>query len=230
MLDKSLLSFYSSGYDDLCAKVPSVYTLCQINIKTTTPLNERLTCPTGGWCGVGLQEASGLRDGAQVVPDQRETQHPCQGGGADLEQLQQRRLLHPRPRRGEDSNRKRAASVGEHCNGDCPFGLQTIVSWIGSQANIFEKQKVREIASLIRDTDRHGKARIVDISEGEEPEEMLKVSAHFYYVILFQEAWIKRKNYLIIELINHVQGKVQHFGKCNNCHVRTLNMKRIKQT
>ncbi|XP_060887105.1 capping protein (actin filament), gelsolin-like b [Labrus mixtus] len=61
--------------------------------------------------------------------------------------------------------------------GDC-FILdlgETIVSWIGSQANIFEKQKVREIASLIRDTDRHGKARIVDTSEGEEPEEMLKV-------------------------------------------------------
>ncbi|KAA8579122.1 hypothetical protein FQN60_007242 [Etheostoma spectabile] len=62
--------------------------------------------------------------------------------------------------------------------GDC-FILdlgETIVSWIGSQANIFEKQKVREIASLIRDTERHGKARIVDSNEGEEPEEMLKVS------------------------------------------------------
>ncbi|XP_071765557.2 capping protein (actin filament), gelsolin-like b [Centroberyx gerrardi] len=61
--------------------------------------------------------------------------------------------------------------------GDC-FILdlgETIMSWIGSQANIFEKQKVREIASLIRDTDRHGKARIVDICEGEEPPEMLKV-------------------------------------------------------
>lgn len=34
---------------------------------------------------------------------------------------------------------------------------------------------MREIASLIRDTERHGKARIIDISEGEEPEEMLKV-------------------------------------------------------
>lgn len=61
-----------------------------------------------------------------------------------------------------------------------PSSLQTIVSWIGSQANIFEKQKVREIASLIRDTDRHGKARIVDANEGEEPEEMLKVkNTHF---------------------------------------------------
>ncbi|KAL7374448.1 hypothetical protein ABVT39_000767 [Epinephelus coioides] len=61
--------------------------------------------------------------------------------------------------------------------GDC-FILdlgEIIVSWIGSKANIFEKQKVREIASLIRDTDRHGKARIVDCTEGEEPEEMLKV-------------------------------------------------------
>ncbi|XP_026208928.1 capping protein (actin filament), gelsolin-like b [Anabas testudineus] len=61
--------------------------------------------------------------------------------------------------------------------GDC-FILdlgEAIVMWIGSQANIFEKQKVREIASLIRDTDRHGKARIVDANEGEEPEEMLKV-------------------------------------------------------
>lgn len=61
--------------------------------------------------------------------------------------------------------------------GDC-FILdlgETIVSWIGSQANMFEKQMVREIASLIRDTDRHGKARIVDINEGDEPEEMLKV-------------------------------------------------------
>lgn len=56
--------------------------------------------------------------------------------------------------------------------------LQTIVSWTGSQANVFEKQKVCEIASLIRDTERHGKARIVDATEGEEPEEMLKVRTH----------------------------------------------------
>ncbi|XP_036404528.1 capping protein (actin filament), gelsolin-like b [Megalops cyprinoides] len=61
--------------------------------------------------------------------------------------------------------------------GDC-FILdlgETIVSWVGSQANIFEKQKVCEIATLIRDTERHGKARIVDVSEGEETPEMLKV-------------------------------------------------------
>lgn len=59
--------------------------------------------------------------------------------------------------------------------------LQTIVSWTGSQANVFEKQKVCEIASLIRDTERHGKARIVDASEGEEPEEMIKVNTRLSF-------------------------------------------------
>ncbi|KAJ8266088.1 hypothetical protein GJAV_G00125740, partial [Gymnothorax javanicus] len=61
--------------------------------------------------------------------------------------------------------------------GDC-FILdlgQTIVSWVGSQANVFEKQKVREIATLIRDTDKQGKARIDDVTEGEETPEMLQV-------------------------------------------------------
>lgn len=53
--------------------------------------------------------------------------------------------------------------------------VQMIVSWVGSQANIFEKQKVREIAALIRDTERHGKAQITSINEGEETPEMLKV-------------------------------------------------------
>ncbi|XP_068611975.1 macrophage-capping protein-like isoform X2 [Brachionichthys hirsutus] len=60
--------------------------------------------------------------------------------------------------------------------GDC-FILDLgviIVSWTGSQANMFEKQKVREIAALIRDTERHGKAQIVDAGEGEEPEAMLE--------------------------------------------------------
>lgn len=160
----------------------------KINVKTAASLNEFPTSLTGGWCGVGLQEVSGLWDGAEVVPDQRETQHPCQGGGAVLEQLQQGRLLHPRPRGGEhppptthpvSEKLQRAGGECDHGDSRCFSPLQIIVSWIGSQANIFEKQKVREIASLIRDTDRHGKARIVDTSEGEEPEEMLKVKAQF---------------------------------------------------
>lgn len=61
------------------------------------------------------------------------------------------------------------------------------MSWTGSQANIFEKQKVREIATLIRDIDRHGKARIVDANEGEEPEEMIRVNKFSWFVILFRK-------------------------------------------
>lgn len=53
---------------------------------------------------------------------------------------------------------------------------QNIVVWIGSKANMFERQKVREIAMLIRDTERNGKAHIIDVREGEEPVEMVKVT------------------------------------------------------
>ncbi|XP_036381301.1 macrophage-capping protein-like [Megalops cyprinoides] len=61
--------------------------------------------------------------------------------------------------------------------GDC-FILdlgETILSWVGSQANMFEKQKMREISTLIRDMERHGKANIINVSEGEETPEMLQV-------------------------------------------------------
>lgn len=75
--------------------------------------------------------------------------------------------------------------------------LQTIVTWIGSQANIFEKQKVREIASLIRDTDRHGKARIVDANEGEEPEEMLKVRTE----TLASAITVKKRSHINLECV-----------------------------
>ncbi|XP_006627497.2 macrophage-capping protein [Lepisosteus oculatus] len=61
--------------------------------------------------------------------------------------------------------------------GDC-FILdlgEAIVSWSGSQANMFEKQKMTEIAALIRDSEKHGKAKITAVCEGEEPAEMLQV-------------------------------------------------------
>uniref|UniRef100_A0A8C4SDF4 Macrophage-capping protein n=1 Tax=Erpetoichthys calabaricus TaxID=27687 RepID=A0A8C4SDF4_ERPCA len=61
--------------------------------------------------------------------------------------------------------------------GDC-FILdlnESIISWTGSQANMFEKQKMNEIAALIRDTEKLGKAKIISVTEGEEPPEMIKV-------------------------------------------------------
>lgn len=99
-----------------------------------------------------------------------------------MEQLQQGGLLHPGPGPGEDQpggveNTPPVAMMKT----SVLLPLQTIVSWTGSQANVFEKQKVCEIASLIRDTERHGKARIVDASEGEEPEEMIKVKTRLSF-------------------------------------------------
>lgn len=58
---------------------------------------------------------------------------------------------------------------------------QTIVAWSGSKANMFERQKVREIAMLIRDTERNGKARIIDVIEGEESLEMVQVICTHQY-------------------------------------------------
>ncbi|KAK1787772.1 hypothetical protein P4O66_016253 [Electrophorus voltai] len=52
---------------------------------------------------------------------------------------------------------------------------ETIISWSGSKANMFERQKVHEIAALIRDTERNGKAAISDVTEGEETLEMIQV-------------------------------------------------------
>ncbi|XP_058870577.1 capping protein (actin filament), gelsolin-like b [Acipenser ruthenus] len=68
-------------------------------------------------------------------------------------------------------------SWGSFNKGDC-FILdlnQVLISWSGSQANVFEKQKMNEIASLIRDTERLGKATVRSVCEGEEPPEMLQV-------------------------------------------------------
>ncbi|XP_043094506.1 capping protein (actin filament), gelsolin-like a isoform X2 [Puntigrus tetrazona] len=69
-------------------------------------------------------------------------------------------------------------SWGSFNKGDC-FILDlgeknNIVAWSGSKANMFERQKVREIAMLIRDTERNGKAHIIDVTEGEEPLEMVQ--------------------------------------------------------
>ncbi|KAB5515291.1 hypothetical protein PHYPO_G00250170 [Pangasianodon hypophthalmus] len=52
---------------------------------------------------------------------------------------------------------------------------QLIISWSGCKSSVFEKQKVHQIAALIRDTERNGKAHIRDVTQGEEPLEMVQV-------------------------------------------------------
>ncbi|XP_053548355.1 macrophage-capping protein [Bombina bombina] len=61
--------------------------------------------------------------------------------------------------------------------GDC-FILDAgkiIYVWSGSQSNMLERNRARDLAYQIRDTERRGAAKVEIIQEGEEPEEMIQI-------------------------------------------------------
>uniref|UniRef100_A0A8D2LJA4 Macrophage-capping protein n=2 Tax=Varanus komodoensis TaxID=61221 RepID=A0A8D2LJA4_VARKO len=61
--------------------------------------------------------------------------------------------------------------------GDC-FILdlgETIFTWCGAKSNILERNKARDLATAIRDSERKGKAKVEIIADGEEPPEMTAV-------------------------------------------------------
>ncbi|XP_063290342.1 macrophage-capping protein [Pelobates fuscus] len=61
--------------------------------------------------------------------------------------------------------------------GDC-FILDTgkcIYVWSGSQSNMMERNRARDLATQIRDSERRGTAQVEIVQEGEEPEEMSKI-------------------------------------------------------
>nr|XP_033776883.1 macrophage-capping protein [Geotrypetes seraphini] len=49
-----------------------------------------------------------------------------------------------------------------------------IISWSGSQSNILERNKAKDLANQIRDGERKGKATVEIVMEGEEPSEMIE--------------------------------------------------------
>ncbi|XP_063814510.1 macrophage-capping protein [Pseudophryne corroboree] len=62
-------------------------------------------------------------------------------------------------------------------NGDC-FILDTgkfIYIWSGCNANMMERNRARDLANQIRDSERRGAAKVEIIQEGEEPEEMIEI-------------------------------------------------------
>ncbi|XP_038610040.1 macrophage-capping protein [Tachyglossus aculeatus] len=72
---------------------------------------------------------------------------------------------------------ERALSWESFNTGDC-FILdlgQTIYTWCGEKSNILERNKARDLATAIRDSERRGKAQVEIISDGEEPAEMMQV-------------------------------------------------------
>lgn len=49
-----------------------------------------------------------------------------------------------------------------------------IIAWSGSQSNIHERNKAKDLANQIRDGERKGKATVEIVLEGEEPSEMIE--------------------------------------------------------
>ncbi|KAH0519216.1 Macrophage-capping protein [Microtus ochrogaster] len=72
---------------------------------------------------------------------------------------------------------ERALSWDSFNTGDC-FILdlgQSIFAWCGAKSNILERNKARDLALAIRDSERQGKAQVEIITDGEEPAEMIQV-------------------------------------------------------
>ncbi|XP_021566306.1 macrophage-capping protein isoform X3 [Carlito syrichta] len=73
---------------------------------------------------------------------------------------------------------ERALSWDSFNTGDC-FILdlgQNIFAWCGGRSNILERNKARDLALAIRDSERQGKAQVEIVMDGEEPAEMTQVS------------------------------------------------------
>uniref|UniRef100_A0A5F9CXG4 Macrophage-capping protein n=1 Tax=Oryctolagus cuniculus TaxID=9986 RepID=A0A5F9CXG4_RABIT len=72
---------------------------------------------------------------------------------------------------------ERALGWDSFNTGDC-FILdlgQNIFAWCGSKSNILERNKARDLALAIRDSERQGKAQVEIVTDGEEPAEMIQV-------------------------------------------------------
>ncbi|XP_060025695.1 macrophage-capping protein isoform X3 [Lagenorhynchus albirostris] len=73
---------------------------------------------------------------------------------------------------------ERALSWDSFNTGDC-FILdlgQNIFTWCGAKSNILERNKARDLALAIRDSERQGKAQVEIVTDGEEPVDMIQVS------------------------------------------------------
>lgn len=60
-----------------------------------------------------------------------------------------------------------------------------IYIWRGCECNMFEKLKATEVANDIRDNERKGRAEVITVEEGEEPEALITVS--FSLILLFEQ-------------------------------------------
>lgn len=59
-----------------------------------------------------------------------------------------------------------------------PTSFQNIFAWCGAKSNILERNKARDLALAIRDSERQGKAHVEIVTDGEEPADMIQVERH----------------------------------------------------
>lgn len=63
-------------------------------------------------------------------------------------------------------------------NRSLPTSFQNIFAWCGAKSNILERNKARDLALAIRDSERQGKAHVEIVTDGEEPADMIQVERH----------------------------------------------------
>lgn len=56
--------------------------------------------------------------------------------------------------------------------------LQTIYQWCGSMCNKFERLKAAQVAAGIRDNERNGRAQLVIVEDGSEPNRLTEVTCN----------------------------------------------------
>lgn len=62
------------------------------------------------------------------------------------------------------------------------YHSQNIFVWCGGKSNILERNKARDLASAIRDSERQGKAQVEIVTDGDEPAEMIQVEGMLGWV------------------------------------------------
>ncbi len=60
-----------------------------------------------------------------------------------------------------------------------PIFCQDVYQWCGSDCNRFERLKASQLAIDIRDNERNGRAKLIMVEDGAEPDALTKVSERF---------------------------------------------------
>lgn len=71
------------------------------------------------------------------------------------------------------------AAQFSHFKDTFPIFHQDIYQWCGSECNRFERLKASQLAIDIRDNERNGRAKLIMVEDGAEPEALTKVSERF---------------------------------------------------